>query len=171
VTPSDYTGSGYDRGHLVPNADRYGSPQANAETFVMTNIVPQKGDLNRFPWERLERYSRSIVRRGNDVYIIAGVYGEKGRLRGKVTVPTNCWKIVIVLPLGGQLVINPDTRVIAVDMPNREGIKEDNWRKYLTTVRDIEQKTGFDFFTTLPRELQDVLETRVDAISQMNREE
>lgn len=172
VTPSDYSGSGYDRGHLLPNADRQGSSEANSQTFVMTNIVPQAGDLNRYPWEKLERYSRSIVRRGSDVYTFAGVYGSKGRLRGKVTVPERCWKIIVILPPGGgPNDVNATTRVIAVDMPNQDGIGGANWRQYLTTVRAIEQVTGFDFFSALPANLQEALATRLDPTSRMDRDE
>jgi endonuclease G, mitochondrial len=171
VTPSDYTGSGYDRGHMLPNADRQGSPEANAETFFMTNIVPQVPDLNRFVWEKLERYARSIVRRGNDVYTFAGVYGAGKRLRNKVTVPTNCWKIIVIILSGGPIQVDPSTRVIAVDMPNQKGIADANWRQYLTTVRDIEQKTGLNFFSALPPDLQETLETRPDPLSSRERDE
>ncbi|MFN6962526.1 MAG: DNA/RNA non-specific endonuclease [Pyrinomonadaceae bacterium] len=170
VTPSDYSGSGFDRGHLVPSADRFADPRANAETFLMTNVVPQTGDLNRNPWEKLERYSRSLARRGNTLYIFAGVYGERGeRLRGKVTVPRSCWKVILVLPRSDSpdTVVRGDTRVIAVDMPNRDGIADANWRQYLTTVREIERRTGLDLFSALPRDVQDAIETRLDPVSRL----
>ncbi len=96
----DYAGSGYDRGHMVPSADRFADARLNEETFMMTNIVPQTGALNQFPWEKLESYSRSLARRGFDVYTIAGVYGEQGILKDKVAIPTNCWKIIAFLPRG-----------------------------------------------------------------------
>jgi endonuclease G len=163
VKPSDYTGGGYERGHMVPSADRFGNRDENAETFYMTNIVPQTADVNEFVWEKLESYARSMVRRGSDLYTIAGVYGDNGRLKGKITVPTNCWKIIVVLPSGSGLAdINKNTRIIAVDMPNIDGIRDDNWRKYRTSVRAIEQKTGYVFFDKLPQELQDELKNKVD---------
>ena len=163
VTPMDYSGSGYDRGHMVPSADRFGDPASNSETFQMTNVVPQSADLNQYVWEKLERYARGIVRRGSDVYTIAGVYGQRERLKGGVTVPTNCWKIIVVLPPGGStLNIDERTRVIAVDMPNQNGIKNIYWQKFRVPVREIEQKTGYNFFSDMPRDLQDRLETRVD---------
>ncbi len=159
----DYSGSGYDRGHMVPSADRFANAKLNEETFMMTNIVPQTGALNQFPWEKLESYSRSQAWRGFEVYTIAGVYGEKGVLKGKVTVPTNCWKIVVFLPRGVTFdKIDGRTRIIAVDMPNIEGIENDNWEKYKTTVRAIEEKTGYDFFALMPRDLQDKIETRTE---------
>lgn len=148
----DYSGSGYDRGHMVPSADRFANPQLNEQTFLMTNIVPQAGDLNQFPWNKLESYSRALARRGATIYTIAGVYGEKERLRGKVTVPTNCWKVIVVLRRGATE-ITDSTRIIAVDMPNIEGIANVRWENYKTTVRAIEQKTGLDLLSILPRDL------------------
>ena len=157
----DYSGSGYDRGHMVPSADRFGNKQRNEETFLMTNIVPQTGDLNQFTWNKLEMYARSLVYKGSETYTIAGVYGENGRLRDRVTVPTNCWKVIVVFSRG-RTTIEKGPRIIAVDMPNIDGIEDDPWEKYRTTVRAIEKKTGYDLFSALPGELQDRLETVVD---------
>lgn len=163
ISDADYRGSGYQRGHLVPSADRFGNPAANLETFMMTNIVPQVGDLNEFPWEKLESYARFLARRNNDVYQISGVYGDQGRLRKRVTIPTNCWKIIVMMPEGSDITeIDEDTRVLAVDMPNTRGIAKNWWEKYRVSVRSIEQKTGYNFLDRLPPELQEVLETRID---------
>lgn len=163
VDYSDYSGSGYDRGHIVPSADRFGNAELNRQTFYMTNIVPQTADLNQYPWNRLEMYARTLAYRGNTLYTIAGVYGDKGRLRGKVTVPTNCWKVIVICPRGAAIdSIDSTTRIIAVDMPNIDGVENVNWEKYKTTVREIEKRTGFDLFSTLPRELQETIETRAE---------
>ncbi len=159
----DYAGSGYDRGHLVPAADRFGNREQFGQTFYMSNIVPQTADLNQFPWEKFESYARTLVRRGNELYTLAGVYGEAERLKNKVTVPTNCWKVVVVFGRGQRVdTITNVTRIIAVDMPNTDGIANDSWEKYRTTVRAIEQRAGIDLFSSLPRELQDRIETRAD---------
>ncbi|MBA2620884.1 MAG: DNA/RNA non-specific endonuclease [Acidobacteria bacterium] len=164
ATPADYTGSGFDRGHLCPSADRSNSPEANSLTFLMTNIIPQTGDLNRNVWENFESYSRTLVKKGKvDLYVVAGVYGVKGKLKNKITVPTNCWKIIVAVPQGANLsVINSETHVIAVDMPNVTGIANEDWRKFRTTVRSIEQKTGYNFLSNLPQNLQDTLETQME---------
>ena len=164
IVHSDYTGSGYERGHMVPSADRFGNIEENGETFYMTNIVPQTADLNEFVWQKLETYARAMVRRGADLYTIAGVYGDNGRLKGRVTVPTNCWKIIVVVPNGGGLdAISSNTRVIAVDIPDIDGIRNDNWRKYRTSVRAIEQKTGYNFFDGLSPELKNTLKDKIDS--------
>jgi len=164
VTPSDYTGSGFDRGHLCPSADRSSSAEANSLTFLMTNMVPQTPDLNRNVWADFESYSRDLVRKNNvDLYIVAGVYGAKGRLKKKVTVPTNCWKVIVAIPKGADIsAINEKTLVIAVDMPNVQGIDKQNWQKFQTSVRTIEQKANINLLSNLPQNLQDALETQTD---------
>ena len=166
ITSTDYTGSGYDRGHVCPNADRYGSREAADSTFVMTNMTPQTGDLNRGPWQKLEADLRFLVNRGNDVYIYAGVYGEKGKIKKKVSIPTNDWKVAVVVPAGTPIsAINENTRVIAVDMPNVNGIKNADWQIYRTTVRQIEKSTGYNLLSALPQNVQDALETKTDNIN------
>jgi endonuclease G len=166
ITPTDYTGSGFDRGHVCPNADRYASREAADSTFVMTNMTPQTGDLNRGPWQKLEAYIRSLVNRGSDVYIYAGVYGDKGKLKKKVTIPANDWKVAVVVPAGTPMsAINEKARVIAVDMPNVKGILNADWQTYRTTVRDIEKATGYNLLSALPQNVQDALETKVDKIN------
>jgi len=166
VTPADYTGSGYDRGHICPNADRNGSPDSMAATFLMTNMTPQTPDLNRGPWQKLEAYLRTLVTRGSDVYIVSGVYGANGKIKNKVTIPSNNWKIAVAVPAGASAsAVNENTRVIAVDMPNAKGIKNADWQIYRTTVRDIEQKTGYNLLSNLPLNLQDALENKKDNIN------
>ena len=166
ITPADYTGSGYDRGHVCPNADRYGSREAADSTFVMTNMTPQTGDLNRGPWQKLEAYLRTLVNRGSDVYIYAGVYGDKGKLKKKVSIPTNDWKVAVVVPAGTPVsAIGGNARVIAVDMPNVNGIKNADWQVYRTTVREIEKATGYNLLSALPQNVQNALETKVDTVN------
>lgn len=159
----DYSGSGFDRGHMVPSADRFGDAKLNEETFMMTNIVPQSAALNQYPWNKLESYARSQAWRGWEVHQIAGVYGNAGILNRKVVIPTNCWKVIMLLPKGLPVErLDARTRLIAVDMPNIPGIENEPWEKYRTTVRAIEQRTGYDFFSHLDPRLQESLETRLE---------
>jgi len=167
IDPRDYSLSGYERGHLCPSADRSSSPAINSETFLMTNIAPQVHGLNSGPWEKLERYSRSMARRDANLYIIAGQYGVKGKIDGRITIPSNFWKVVVVIENGGDISsADANTRVIAVDMPNDPAIETRNWRDFTVTVRSIEEKTGYDLLSNLPRKLQDSLETKVDPRSE-----
>ena len=164
ITPADYTGSGFDRGHLCPSADRSSSQEANSATFYMTNMMPQTPDLNRNVWNDFESYSRDLVKKNKiDLYVVAGCYGEKGKLKKKISVPTNCWKVIVAIPQGADFsAANQNTQVTAVDMPNTAFPGKTDWRKFRTTVRAVEQKTNLNLLSNLPQNLQDTLETRVD---------
>lgn len=165
VTPSDYTGTGYDRGHQAPSGDRTANVTDNSATFLMTNMIPQAPDLNRGPWEKLESYSRQLVSEGKELYITAGVSGQKGTLAGgNLSIPARNWKVIVVLDrLGlGLNSVTDRTRVLAVDMPNEEGIKETDWTEYRTTVKQIEAATGYNLLSNVPSQIQQVIENRVD---------
>jgi endonuclease G len=166
VTPDDYTGTGFDRGHVCNSKDRTKTEADNSETFSMANMLPQTPDLNRHVWESLESYSRTLAQQGSQLFIIAGGYGSAKTIgkTNKVNVPTNCWKVILVLPSGRDISqTDKNARVIAVDMPNTSGIALDPWQKYTTTVSDIEQKTGFHFFTDLPQDVQAALKSKKDS--------
>lgn len=162
---SDYNNSGYDRGHQCPSEDRSDSIANNRETFLMSNMQPQLHRLNGGTWKSLESYSQNLARQGFELYITAGCYGEKGRLKNKVTVPSNCWKIIVVLTQGSNDLerISNATRVIAVNMPNEQTILS-GWRNYRTTVDDVERLTGYDFLSTLPDGIEEHLELKLDTL-------
>ncbi|MCW5961373.1 MAG: DNA/RNA non-specific endonuclease [Pyrinomonadaceae bacterium] len=162
VFPGDFSGSGFTRGHLCPNSDRDATTEGMASTFLMTNMVPQTYDLNAGPWLKLEEHLRNLARRGNTIYVVAGAYGETKKIRGKISVPTNIWKVALIFPDGQPPAnVNGKTKVIAVDMPNISGIKANNWKDYRISVRDLERRTGNDFFPLIPREIQEILEVRI----------
>jgi endonuclease G len=132
----------------------------------MSNMLPQSADLNREAWRKLEEYCRYLVSRKNELYIAAGGYGSQGTLgEGKVTIPKDCWKVILVLPEGENDLsrIGPKTRVIAVDMPNRNGIADDPWQKYIVKVSDVEKATGLQFFSKLPKRVRAALKSRKDS--------
>jgi endonuclease G len=160
VRGKEYRGSGYDRGHVVPSGDRTNNPSDNSATFLMTNMVPQAPDNNRDYWRELEEYGRNLVEQGNELYIIAGGYGEKGKIGdGKISVPARLYKIVVVTdPRSGLNGINNSTKVIAIDTPNRDGNGE--WEDFITTVDAIEAKTGYDFLSNINKSVQGVIEAR-----------
>lgn len=173
VSHASYTGSGFDRGHSCPSADRTSSQAANAATFLMTNMIPQAPANNGGPWADLESYIRDRVRDGVEAYIIMGSYGSGGignngeaktLAGGKVTVPARIWKVALLLPNGDDDLarVTYRTEVIAVDMPNTNDIDED-WKTYRVSVDHIEQQTGYDLFANLSEEVQYVLEAAVVA--------
>ncbi|AFY33958.1 DNA/RNA non-specific endonuclease [Calothrix sp. PCC 7507] len=173
VTPKDYTGSGFDRGHMISSEDRGANIADNSSTFLMDNIVPQSPDNNRGPWVQLETYSRNLIKQGKELYIIAGGAGvggtgENGAMttlaNGKVTVPASTWKVVVVLdqPDLGIKGISNSTRVISVVVPNSQGIKSQNWKTFRKSVDEVETLTGYDLLSNVPEEIQAVIEGKVD---------
>ena len=170
ATLSDYSGSGYDRGHMCPSADRTLSTSDNSSTFYLTNMIPQSANNNQGPWERLESYSRSLVTSGNkELFILSGpIYSGTVTTigSGQVAVPTSTWKVITVMDAPGQGPTNvtTSTRVIAVVMPNSDSkiSKSADWHDYRVTARAIEQQTGLNFMADVSPGVQDVIETRVD---------
>lgn len=163
ITPGDYRRSGYDRGHLAPSGDRTNTAINNSATFLMTNIIPQAADINRGPWSDLEEYCRDLVRRGKTLYISAGGYGkQKAIARGKIIPPAQVWKVVVVLDQPNQT-ITPQTRVIAVDIPNQNSAATAPWRTYLVSVDSLERQTGYNFLRQIDPSIQAALESRIDA--------
>ena len=167
VSPNDYRGSGYDRGHVCPSGDRTSSRADNDATFYMSNMLPQTAELNRAVWADFENALRSIVRQNNEIYVIAGGSGQAGTIaEGKVVVPKVCWKVALVLPAGQNDLrrINAQTRVITVAMPNVADAKLRNsdWRDYIVTTQKLSSAIGMDFFTSLPKDVQSALEAKKD---------
>lgn len=98
ITPADYTGSGYDRGHMCNSKDRTRTRRTTVRRFRLANMQPQTPDLNRHVWEKLEADSRKLAMKGNTLYILAGCYGSIKHI-GKsntVNVPKSCWKLEVV---------------------------------------------------------------------------
>ncbi len=173
VAGTDYSGSGFDRGHMCPSADRTGSVTDNSATFLMTNMVPQAPNNNQVTWANLENYCRTLVNQGNELYIISGPWGQGGTgsagykttISTKIiTVPSYVWKVIVVLPVGTNDVarISTSTRVIAVWMPNTQTVNSQPWGYYRTTVDYIESQTGFNFLSNVATSIQNVIEARVD---------
>ena len=148
--PSDYTKSGYDRGHLCPAADMTHSAEAMEETFLMSNISPQLPVFNRGIWKSLEKQVRDWGEKER-IYIVTGpVFKDnKGKIgRTGVTVPGFFYKVVYA----------PGARqMIAFVLPNTQEKRQ--LRDYAVTVDSVERLTNIDFFP----QLSDTLENRLEA--------
>ncbi|MFY8001914.1 MAG: DNA/RNA non-specific endonuclease [Candidatus Kapaibacteriota bacterium] len=166
VKHQDYSNTGYDRGHMVRSEERTASRADNDATFYTTNLLPQYHDLNAGPWLRLEEFCQYLAQRKNkELYIICGgVFPKQYQTIGKrnnVAVPEQCFKIIVVLERGqGIKDVNENTTILAALMPNIQGIERSQWRQYQTTVDEIEQRTGYDFLTAVPENIQKVIESR-----------
>jgi endonuclease G len=98
ATPQDYAGTGYDKGHMSPDGDLSWDTQVEFESFLMTNMSPQAGSLNRGIWKLLETSVRGWAVQRNQSYTIyvGGIYNAQDKKIGNgVVVPHGFYKIVI----------------------------------------------------------------------------
>ncbi len=165
----DYVRSGYDRGHLCPSADRTRSPEQNRTTFVLSNVHPQRHELNAGPWERLERYERELAQSGKEVFLIAGGLfdanppriGREAEAARRVAVPRASYKVLVALERGQRAAdVRADSTVLAVSMPNEADLAGRSYQDFVLSVRELERLSGYDFNRRVPRDVQDVIETR-----------
>ncbi|MDN3019073.1 DNA/RNA non-specific endonuclease [Paenibacillus sp. BSR1-1] len=172
VTATEFSGSGFDRGHMTPSGDRTSSVANNSATFLMTNMLPQAPNNNQITWENLEEYSRKLVSAGNELYIISGGYGSGGTgsngykttVGNGVVVPAKVWKVIVVLPKGTNDIsrVSTSTRVIAVMLPNDQTASSQPWGNYRVSVDSIESLTGYNFLSSISTSIQGSIEANVD---------
>lgn len=155
--PSDYTRSGYDRGHMAPAGDMKWDSEAMAETFYMTNICPQAGVLNRGSWKKLEEKCRARAQRDSAIVIVCGpVLTDPVRQyigQSRVAVPERFFKVVL------SPYADPP-RAIGFVMPN--GAVPGGMQSCAVTVDEVERLTGHDFFSALPDRLENELESKTN---------
>lgn len=153
---SDYTKSGYDRGHMAPAADMKWSRKAMEESFYMSNICPQNGNLNRGDWNDLEEKSRQWAKKYGVVYIACGpIYDGKRPKRignNKVAVPDAFYKVILIND-------KKKPQALGFIFPNKAGHKP--LEKYIVTVDSVEKRTNIDFFPALPDEVENKIEAEL----------
>ncbi|XP_066538962.1 nuclease EXOG, mitochondrial-like [Hoplias malabaricus] len=156
----DYFGSGWSRGHMAPAADNKFSEQSMAETFYLSNIVPQNYENNAGFWNRLEMYCRELANRFSDVWVISGPLtlpqvGEDGKkmvsyqLIGKddVAVPTHLYKVILAQK-------DPSADVLALGafvVPNVPISFEHHLKDYQVSLTELERMSGLTFFPKLDK--------------------
>jgi len=152
---SDYTKSGYDRGHLCPAGDMGFNPKAMLESFMMSNISPQKPDFNRGIWKELESSVRVWAKKEHKIIVVTGpVFKDNKGTIGKdeVLVPGYFYKVI--LDLTGE------HRIIAFLLPNEKSDRP--IKDFAVTTDEVERLTGFDYFSELPDSLETKLESKVE---------
>ena len=155
ATPQDYTRSGYDRGHLAPAADMSFSAKAMSESFFMSNMSPQAPQFNRGIWSKLEKQVRHFATKEKRIVVVTGpvLPAEKTITIGanKVTVPQYYYKVIYDT--------TPPKKMIVFVLPNK-GSSAD-LRTFVVTVDRVEELTGLDFFSAVPKEKQEQMERTI----------
>lgn len=152
---------GFDRGHQSPDASLkvYGVPQQR-ETYYLSNMTPQYSNTNQGIWREWEDKVREIATSDSPVWVVTGPVFREGQ-PGKPVKAGGPWvpdAYFMVVSRGSG---KPDVTAILVDNTQIRLPWATNYKKTLTTVRAVEDLTGFDFLNALPNDVEQELETKV----------
>lgn len=162
--------SGYDHGHICPNADRKYSREANRQTFFLTNMQPQKNNFNAGLWQSMEDKVRKwwptstkdtlfVVRGGtidspeNIIEYISNNQKSATRRDGFIPVPKYFFMALLRKQQSGYKAL-----AFWAEHTN-ENKKNDNLANYVINIRELERLTGIDFFCNLPDAIEEEVET------------
>ena len=156
--PADYTNSGFDRGHMVPNhaiISRFGE-EARRQTFLMSNIAPQSPALNRGVWRDLEhRIADLWTARYGEIWVVVGCIPSRSgeNFANGIDIPHAFYQVILAQE--GQ-----DVRALAVLIPQR--VPWEAWAaRNIISIDELENLTGLDFNPELPGFIQDPLEAQL----------
>ncbi len=154
----DYRGSGYSRGHLAPAGDMAQNELSMKESFLMSNMSPQKISFNGGIWRELEENVRDWTYRNDALYIVTGpILNDISQYIGKknkVGVPKSYYKVI--LDNSGK-----EQKAIGFIIPNERSVRP--IMDYAVTVNEVEALTGLDFFAfLLPDSIEERLESSFD---------
>jgi endonuclease G len=144
ATLKDYSGSGYDRGHMAPAADMKWSQIAMSESFLLSNMSPQEQGFNRGIWSKLEAKVRTWAIQNDSILVITGpvIKGIKKYIgENRVGVPGYYFKVIADISA-------PSYKVIAFLLENRSSTGD--IMRFAVTIDSLEKATGYDFFPYLP---------------------
>ncbi len=141
-THDDYTGTGWDRGHLAPNGALAWNADAQRASFTVANIAPQSPKMNRNIWRCFEVSIREWAAHSNRTFVVVGTVdggramtGERDLDRLPIAVPTHFIAVVYRTA--------PNPIALGVMVPNEPGHRD--IRRYVMSVAALEERTGYRF--------------------------
>jgi endonuclease G len=155
VKHSDYTSSGFDRGHLAPAADFSWNKEGIETTFFTTNISPQEPQFNRGIWKKLESHVRGWAIQYGHLYVVTGpILTERAKKRfpkekNYIAVPQRYYKVLLNYV---------DDKPIAIGFILKNEDSQNHLSTFVVSIDEIEKITGIDFFSELPDDLENKLE-------------
>jgi endonuclease G len=156
-SPSDYTGTGYDRGHLAAAGNHVSDAEELSDTYLLSNIAPQVGNgFNRTVWRELEEEVRNWAQCVDHLYVYTGVYfGVDQPLNktigaNKVHVPDGFFKVLY----------SPDHRIALAFIADNKPHIGATITQFLTSIDAVERLSGLDFLRRLPDEVEATIESR-----------
>lgn len=156
ATLNDYRGSGWSRGHMCPAGDNKWDQQAMYETFALSNVCPQNANLNSGLWNSIEIDCRRWANKFEDIYIVCGplYLRQEHEIIGdnSLIVPEAFFKVVLCL--------NGTPKAFGFIVRNTDGNSKRDL--YYNSIDQVERITGYDFFSALPDDIEDVVEADAD---------
>ncbi len=153
----DYRGSGFDRGHLAPAADMRWSTAAMSESFLMSNMSPQRPGFNRGIWKKLEGLVRKWAEENEEIYVVTGPILTDGPYEtlgeNQVAIPKRYYKVILDYR-------EPELKAIGFVLPNEKSSLP--LSTFAVSVDRVEEITGLNFFHALPDAIEEVMESVVD---------
>jgi endonuclease G, mitochondrial len=150
----DYYKSGFDRGRMCPAGDNKWDALSLQQSFLFTNVCPQKHTLNRGGWRKTEKICRKWAKRFGDIYIVSGpiFYSQKHKTIGSnnVAVPEAFFKVILCL--------RGTPKAIGFIYKNTKSNHPLSF--YVNTVDQVERVTGIDFFPELPDDIENKVEAK-----------
>jgi endonuclease G len=140
ASPTDYTNSGFDRGHMSPAADFSNDADMMSESFLMSNICPQYRELNAGVWADLEGKIRELVKRENRLHIVTGpIIIDNMRYIGKTS------KVVVPQMFFKVIYDSKKQFLAAYIMPNSRKINSNRISDYSVSRLYVQALVGLDF--------------------------
>lgn len=146
-------GTGYDRGHQIPNADRNGNKEAQLQTFYVTNITPQASRFNQRIWLKLEERTRDWADNVDTLYVVTGALPPEGNRTMKgARVPAGYYKAFCFIDKSRV------AHTAAFYFPLNREVGHTDFSKYKCTVKSLESKTGFTFFPRIREQFKEKID-------------
>ena len=156
----DYSGTGFDRGHLVPSGDFQCCQDLLTATFAMSNVAPFDSVLNRHAWQELEIFTRRMARKKGEIYVLTGpIFKKPERFIGRfhdIQIPSHFFKVLVYQP---DSQASPQA-VAAYVLPNIPLMEFDE-KAFRVSIDNLEHQTGVDFFAYLPDHIEAQFENKV----------
>jgi endonuclease G len=166
----DYADTGFDRGHMAPDADFTQSVTAKINTYILSNMCPQHPNFNRKIWQWFEGLVRDWAQKFGSVYVITGAifdrdgdgkrdpdaWADRVGPRGAVALPTGFYKIIVRKDGAAW-----DALAVKLSHKDQPSNKKDALRlltQRITSIDAIEKAAATDFFPELPDEQENRLE-------------
>ncbi len=159
TTLTDYRGSGYDRGHICPSADRVNSQEANEQTFYLSNMQPQINGFNVGVWYTMENQLRNVwnTTKYRDILYVCkgGTIDKSSQIAGYTTS-----KIIVPKYFFAAILAVKDGQYKAIGLWFEHKAESDKkLSNYVVSIDELEKLTGIDFFCNLPDKIENTVES------------